>query len=58
MITDTNGIVMSEPARLTVLLRPEVVVPVPLHPNRLRWRGYNQCLELARQALTMFHWPG
>jgi ComF family protein len=28
--------------------RPEVVVPVPLHPQRLRERGYNQALELAR----------
>lgn len=27
---------------------PEVVVPVPLHPSRLTWRGYNQSLELAR----------
>jgi ComF family protein len=23
-------------------------VPVPLHPNRLRQRGYNQALEVAR----------
>lgn len=27
---------------------PEVLVPVPLHPLRLRWRGFNQSLELAR----------
>ncbi len=27
---------------------PELVVPVPLHPARLRERGYNQALELAR----------
>ena len=27
---------------------PEVIVPVPLHPARLRQRGYNQALELAR----------
>ncbi len=25
----------------------DVVIPVPLHPRRLRWRGYNQSLELA-----------
>lgn len=30
------------------LPRPEGVVPVPLHPERLRRRGCNQCLELAR----------
>lgn len=27
---------------------PECIVPVPLHPRRLRERGYNQALELAR----------
>ncbi|MBU1596495.1 MAG: ComF family protein [Proteobacteria bacterium] len=26
----------------------ELVVPVPLHPRRLAWRGYNQSRELAR----------
>ena len=28
--------------------RPDCIVPVPLHPRRLRQRGYNQALELAR----------
>jgi len=28
--------------------RPDVIVPVPLHTSRLRERGYNQSLELAR----------
>ena len=28
--------------------RPELLIPVPLHPSRLRQRGYNQALELAR----------
>ncbi|WP_338034921.1 ComF family protein [Lamprobacter modestohalophilus] len=27
---------------------PEAILPVPLHPRRLRVRGYNQALELAR----------
>ena len=27
---------------------PECIVPVPLHPQRLRERGFNQALELAR----------
>ncbi|MDX1697481.1 MAG: ComF family protein [Thiohalobacterales bacterium] len=27
---------------------PELLVPVPLHPARLRQRGYNQAIELAR----------
>ena len=28
--------------------RPQALVPVPLHPRRLRQRGYDQALELAR----------
>lgn len=28
--------------------RPELILPVPLHRQRLRERGYNQALELAR----------
>lgn len=27
---------------------PDVIIPMPLHPKRLRERGYNQALELAR----------
>jgi ComF family protein len=27
---------------------PELLVPVPLHPGRLRQRGYNQALEIGR----------
>jgi len=27
---------------------PHCIVPVPLHPNRLKQRGYNQALEIAR----------
>lgn len=26
---------------------PDVILPVPLHPRRLRWRGFNQSLLLA-----------
>jgi ComF family protein len=29
---------------------PEVLLPVPLHPRRLRERGYNQAHELAREV--------
>lgn len=29
---------------------PGLIMPVPLHPARQRWRGFNQALELARPA--------
>tara|TARA_R110001606_G_scaffold361754_5_gene515034 strand:- start:29327 stop:29953 length:627 start_codon:yes stop_codon:yes gene_type:complete len=28
--------------------RPDLLIPIPLHPNRLRQRGYNQSFELAK----------
>lgn len=34
---------------------PQVLIPVPLHPSRLRWRGYNQALEIARLITQQVH---
>ncbi len=28
---------------------PDIIIPVPLHPRRLRWRGFNQADLLARE---------
>ncbi len=36
---------------------PDLVVPVPLHPLRLAWRGYNQSLELARNLASRLSCP-
>lgn len=33
---------------LRIVHRPDLVLPMPLHPARLRERGFNQSLELAR----------
>lgn len=37
--------------------RPTVIVPLPLHPGRLRRRGYDQALELARPLARALHVP-
>lgn len=37
--------------------RPQALIPVPLHPSRLRQRGYNQALELARPLARAFSIP-
>lgn len=37
--------------------RPRALIPVPLHPSRLRERGYNQALELARPLAKAFAIP-
>jgi ComF family protein len=36
---------------------PEVMIPVPLHPRRMRRRGYNQALELARPLASVLDLP-
>lgn len=36
---------------------PEVIVPIPLHPTRLRERGYNQALEIAREVGALLSLP-
>lgn len=36
---------------------PDCIIPVPLHPLRLRERGFNQALELARAAAARLHIP-
>jgi ComF family protein len=37
--------------------RAELIVPVPLHPKRLRWRGFNQSVLLARQVSRAYSTP-
>jgi ComF family protein len=36
---------------------PDVIIPMPLHPARLRERGYNQSLELARELSRRLSLP-
>jgi ComF family protein len=38
-------------------IRAELIVPVPLHPKRLRWRGFNQSVLLARQVSRAYDTP-
>jgi ComF family protein len=35
----------------------DLIVPVPLHPRRLRWRGFNQSLLLAKQVSRQYEVP-
>ncbi len=33
------------------------IIPVPLHPKRLRWRGFNQAVILAREVSRLYQVP-
>jgi ComF family protein len=35
----------------------DVIIPVPLHSKRLRWRGFNQSVLLARQISRVYNIP-
>jgi ComF family protein len=37
--------------------RADLILPVPLHAKRLRWRGFNQSVLLARQIGRIYHVP-
>lgn len=44
-------------ARFQALQRPDALLPVPLHRERLRRRGYDQALELARPLAHALQLP-
>lgn len=35
--------------KTSIATKPDFIIPMPLHPKRLRERGFNQALEIARQ---------
>lgn len=35
----------------------DMIIPVPLHPKRLRWRGFNQAVILAREVGRLWQLP-
>ena len=48
---------MVEACRRPPLNRSTLIVPVPLHPEREKERGFNQALVLARALSRHTHWP-
>ncbi len=42
------GLLLARRLQATSADLPDLILPVPLHPSRLRQRGYNQARELAR----------
>jgi ComF family protein len=46
--TLTLGTLLAEAVESAGARLPNAILPVPLHPGRLRARGFNQALELAR----------
>ena len=51
------GELMAERLAVSGVDLPELLLPVPLHSSRLRQRGFNQALELARPLARAFDLP-
>ena len=47
---DALGAMICQRARYDAHPPPQVLIPVPLHAKRLRQRGFNQALEIARRV--------
>lgn len=51
------GHLMAEYLQSNCVTLPDLIVPVPLHPNRLKERGFNQSIELARKVSATLEIP-
>ncbi len=43
--------------RLPASARPDVIIPMPLHPQRLQERGFNQAVEIGRMVAKRLQLP-
>ncbi len=48
---------MAQHLKQTEITKPDLIIPVPLHPKRTRERGFNQALELARPVAKSLEIP-
>jgi len=56
-LSDLLGQLMAEDLHSRQVIRPECIIPVPLSNKRLRERGFNQSLELARPISRLLDVP-
>jgi len=46
-IGQSLGEILRQALLTSTLPLPDIIIPIPLHPRRLRWRGFNQSLIMA-----------
>lgn len=56
-ISEPLGKIILESLRQSEMPLPDMIIPIPLHPRRLRWRGFNQS-ELLAEYLGQKITPG
>lgn len=56
-VAKTLGELLAISLAAQAMPRPDLLLPVPLHPRRLRQRGFNQALEIARPIARRLQLP-
>ena len=56
-IAEMMGKALAKKIRKLSKALPEQIIPVPLHVERLKQRGYNQAIEISRQISTELNIP-
>jgi len=56
-IADLMGELIAVKIKNMAQTLPDVIIPVPLHVNRLRQRGYNQAIEISRLVSRRLNIP-
>lgn len=56
-LSEPLGILMINNSQKLTIPTPDFILPIPLHPRRLRWRGFNQS-ELLANTLAINLLPG
>lgn len=56
-LSEPLGILMINNSQKLTIPTPDFILPIPLHPKRLRWRGFNQA-ELLADTLATDLLPG
>ncbi len=47
-ISQPLGLLMAQSLMHVAMPSPDMIIPIPLHARRMRWRGFNQAEEIAR----------
>ncbi len=47
-LSEPLSLLLAQALNNSTLPTPDIIIPVPLHKRRLRWRGFNQATELAK----------
>ena len=48
-LSEPLALLLAQSIQNSTLATPDIIIPVPLHKRRYRWRGFNQASELAKK---------